>query len=122
MRFLSIYTHQAKNDAPPTPELMAAMGKLIEEGMKAGWLLATWLLPPSVRLPWRERLRAEGLELTNHYTHSSPCSPSRASLWPPRLSPQPRAPRRSGALARADWNSVAAKSGWPCWRPTSTSA
>ena len=33
------------------------------------------------RLPWRERLRAEGLELTNHYTHSSPCSPSRASLF-----------------------------------------
>ena len=26
-------------------------------------------------------LRAEGLELTNHYTHSSPCSPSRASLF-----------------------------------------
>ena len=41
MRFLSIYTHEAKNAAPPTPELMAAMGKLIEEGMKAGWLLAT---------------------------------------------------------------------------------
>ena len=32
-----------------------------------GWL------PPSVSLPWRERLRAEGLELTNYYTHSSPC-------------------------------------------------
>ena len=40
-----------------------------------GWL------PPSVRLPWRERLLAEGLELTNHYTHSSPCSPSRASMF-----------------------------------------
>jgi arylsulfatase len=40
----------------------------------------TWL-PPSVRLPWRERLRAEGLEFTNYYTHSSPCSPSRASLF-----------------------------------------
>jgi arylsulfatase A-like enzyme len=40
-----------------------------------GWL------PPSVSLPWRERLRAEGLELTNYYTHSSPCSPSRASLF-----------------------------------------
>jgi arylsulfatase A-like enzyme len=38
-------------------------------------------LPSSVRLPWRERLRAEGLELTKHYTHSSPCSPSRASLF-----------------------------------------
>jgi arylsulfatase A-like enzyme len=40
-----------------------------------GWL------PPGVRLPWRDRLRAEGLELTRHYTHSSPCSPSRASLF-----------------------------------------
>ena len=40
----------------------------------------SWL-PPSVRLPWRERLRHEGLEFTNYYTHSSPCSPSRASLF-----------------------------------------
>jgi arylsulfatase len=40
----------------------------------------TWL-PKSVELPWRDRLRAEGLELTNYYTHSSPCSPSRASLF-----------------------------------------
>jgi arylsulfatase A-like enzyme len=40
----------------------------------------SWL-PSSVQLPWRDRLRAEGLELTQHYTHSSPCSPSRASLF-----------------------------------------
>jgi arylsulfatase A-like enzyme len=40
----------------------------------------SWL-PPTVSLPWRDRLRAEGLELTRHYTHSSPCSPSRASLF-----------------------------------------
>ncbi|HEY5173360.1 MAG TPA: sulfatase-like hydrolase/transferase [Acidimicrobiia bacterium] len=40
-----------------------------------GWL------PPGVLLPWRDRLRSEGLELTRHYTHSSPCSPSRASLF-----------------------------------------
>jgi len=39
----------------------------------------TWL-PAHVQLPWRDRLRAEGLELTRYYTHSSPCSPSRASL------------------------------------------
>ncbi|HET6951734.1 MAG TPA: sulfatase-like hydrolase/transferase [Acidimicrobiales bacterium] len=37
-------------------------------------------LPPAVRLPWRERLAAEGLTLANHYTHSSPCSPSRATM------------------------------------------
>jgi len=39
----------------------------------------SWL-PPSVRLPWRERLRAEGLTLDNHWTHSAPCSPSRTTI------------------------------------------
>jgi arylsulfatase len=38
-------------------------------------------LPDGVSLPWRDRLRAEGLEFTNYFTHSSPCSPSRASLF-----------------------------------------
>jgi arylsulfatase A-like enzyme len=47
-------------------------------------------LPPSVRLPWRERLLAEGLELTNYYTHSSPCSPSRASMFTGQYLPQHR--------------------------------
>ena len=40
MRFISIFTHQPTN-SPPSPELIASMGKLIEEGMKAGWLIAT---------------------------------------------------------------------------------
>src|SRR5713101_3253070 len=40
MRFLSIYKHAERN-APPTQEEMAKMGKLVEEGMKAGWLLGT---------------------------------------------------------------------------------
>jgi len=40
MRFLSIYKSKEKN-APPTQEEMCAMGKLVEEGMKAGWLLGT---------------------------------------------------------------------------------
>lgn len=40
MRFLSIYKSVERN-APPTQDEMAAMGKLIEEGMKAGWLLGT---------------------------------------------------------------------------------
>src|SRR5215475_6413061 len=40
MRFLSIYKTVERN-SPPTPEEMASMGKLVEEGMKAGWLLAT---------------------------------------------------------------------------------
>jgi arylsulfatase A-like enzyme len=38
-------------------------------------------LPESVSLPWRDRLRAEGLEFVDYFTHSSPCSPSRASLF-----------------------------------------
>ena len=40
MRFLSIYKTVERN-APPAQEEMAKMGKLVEEGMKAGWLLAT---------------------------------------------------------------------------------
>ena len=40
MRFLSIYK-TAERTTPPTPQEMATMGKLVEEGMKAGWLLAT---------------------------------------------------------------------------------
>lgn len=40
MRFLSIYKTVERN-TPPSPEEMAAMGKLIEEGMKSGWLLST---------------------------------------------------------------------------------
>jgi hypothetical protein len=40
MKFLSIYSHVERN-TPPTQEEMASMGKLIEEGMKSGWLIAT---------------------------------------------------------------------------------
>jgi hypothetical protein len=40
MRFLSIYKN-AERSSPPTAEEMATMGKLIEEGMKSGWLLST---------------------------------------------------------------------------------
>jgi hypothetical protein len=40
MRFLSIYKAVERN-TPPTQEEMASMGKLIEEGMKGGWLLGT---------------------------------------------------------------------------------
>ena len=40
MRFISIFTHEP-SDRPPTETEMATMGKLIEEGMKAGWLIAT---------------------------------------------------------------------------------
>lgn len=40
MKFLSIFKTVERTN-PPTPEEMAAMGKLIEEGMKKGWLLGT---------------------------------------------------------------------------------
>jgi hypothetical protein len=40
MKFLSIYKNEERT-VPPSQEEMAAMGKLIEEGMKAGWLVAT---------------------------------------------------------------------------------
>jgi hypothetical protein len=41
MRYISLFTHEKKNNVPPTEAEMAAMGKLIEEGMKTGWLIAT---------------------------------------------------------------------------------
>lgn len=40
MRFLSIYKTRERS-APPSQEEIAQMGKLVEEGMKEGWLLAT---------------------------------------------------------------------------------
>ena len=40
MRYLSIYKAR-ETGVPPTPEHLAAMGKLIEEMMKSGVLLAT---------------------------------------------------------------------------------
>jgi arylsulfatase A-like enzyme len=52
-----------------------------DQERQRGWL------PPSVSLPWRERLLSEGLEFIRYYTHSSPCSPSRASLFTGRYLP-----------------------------------
>ena len=40
MRFLSIYK-TAERSGPPSQEEIATMGKLVEEGLRAGWLLAT---------------------------------------------------------------------------------
>ena len=40
MKFLSIYKTQERS-TPPSPEEMARMGKLIEEGFQKGWLLGT---------------------------------------------------------------------------------
>ena len=40
MRFISIFTHEPTNRQPTEAEF-ESMGKLIEESMKAGWLIAT---------------------------------------------------------------------------------
>jgi hypothetical protein len=40
MKFLSIYK-TIERSVPPSPEEMAKMGKLVEDGMKAGFLLST---------------------------------------------------------------------------------
>jgi hypothetical protein len=40
MRFLCLYK-PGKPERPPTQEEMTNMGKLVEEGMKSGWLVAT---------------------------------------------------------------------------------
>jgi hypothetical protein len=47
MKFLSIY-RTVETGALPTPEEMARMGKLVEDGMKAGFLLAVEGCMPSV--------------------------------------------------------------------------
>lgn len=47
MKFLSIYK-TAERNAPPSQEEMAKMGKLVEEGFTAGWLLATEGCLPTV--------------------------------------------------------------------------
>ena len=38
-------------------------------------------IPKSVNLPGRERLKSRSLSFNNHYTHTSPCSPSRATIF-----------------------------------------
>jgi hypothetical protein len=48
MRFLSIYTCR-ETGAPPSTDEMSRMGRLVEEGMKAGYLLAVEGCMPSAR-------------------------------------------------------------------------
>ncbi|HEY7354705.1 MAG TPA: YciI family protein [Terriglobales bacterium] len=60
MKFLSIYK-TVERATPPTTEEMATMGKLIEEGMKAGWLIATEGCLPSAL---GARVRRSGGKLT----------------------------------------------------------
>ena len=63
MKFLSLYKHR-ETGVPPTMEEMTRMGKLVEDGMKAGWLLATeGCLPTS--LGARVRLDAGTVTVTD---------------------------------------------------------
>lgn len=63
MRFLSIYKTVERN-TPPTQEEMMAMGKLIQEGMQAGWLLGTEGCLPSA-LGARVRRSAGKINVTD---------------------------------------------------------
>ncbi len=63
MKFLSLYKSVERN-TPPTPEEMASMGKLIEEGMKKGWLVATEGCLPSA-LGARVRRSGEKVTVTD---------------------------------------------------------
>src|ERR1700742_406359 len=63
MRFLSIYKSVERN-SPPTQEEMAAMGKLMEEGMTEGWLLSTEGCLPT-RFGVRVRQSAGNLTVTD---------------------------------------------------------
>jgi hypothetical protein len=60
MKFLSIYK-SAERGVPPSQEEMSRMGQLIEEGMKAGTLLATEGCLPSAL---GARVRFSGGKLT----------------------------------------------------------
>jgi hypothetical protein len=60
VRFLSIYK-TAETNTPPSPEYFARMQQLVEDGMKAGWLLATEGCLPSAL---GARVRSSGGSLT----------------------------------------------------------
>jgi hypothetical protein len=63
MKFLSVYK-TVERDVPPSQEEMARMGKLIEEGMKAGYLLAVEGCLPSA-LGARVRLSNGKMNVTD---------------------------------------------------------
>jgi hypothetical protein len=60
-RFLCVYRPSKQEGAPPTQQEMAEMGKLIEEGMKSGVLLATEGCLPSAK---GARVRLSGGKFT----------------------------------------------------------
>lgn len=60
MKFLSVY-QTAERSTPPSQEEMARMGRLIEEGFKSGWLVATEGCLPSAL---GARVRRSGSNIT----------------------------------------------------------
>ena len=63
MKFLSMYKSVERN-TPPSQEEMSRMGKLIEDGFKAGWLVATEGCLPSA-LGARVRRSGENITVTD---------------------------------------------------------
>src|ERR1700756_2508842 len=63
MKFLSLYKSVERN-TPPSQEEMSKMGKLIEDGFKAGWLVATEGCLPSA-LGARVRRSGEKISVTD---------------------------------------------------------
>jgi hypothetical protein len=63
MKFLSIYK-TAERNAPPSQEEMTKMGKLVEDGFKAGWLVGTEGCLPSA-LGARVRRSGEKVTVTD---------------------------------------------------------
>lgn len=63
MKFLSIYK-AAERSTPPSQDEMVSMGKLVEEGMKAGWLVSTEGCLPSA-LGARVRMSNGNLSVTD---------------------------------------------------------
>ncbi|SRR6266536_4021917 len=61
MRFLCLYKPAKPEGTPPTQQEMAEMGKLIEESMKSGMLLATEGCLPSAK---GARIRLSGGKFT----------------------------------------------------------
>jgi hypothetical protein len=61
MRFMTLYKPGYESDAPPTEQVMAAMGKLIEDMTKSGVLIATDGLQPSSK---GARVRISGKKIT----------------------------------------------------------
>jgi hypothetical protein len=59
MRFMMLYKPGRESDAPPSSQEMAAVGKLIQEMMSAGVLIATEGLQPSSK---GARVRISGSE------------------------------------------------------------